>query len=178
MIYDKALHQSTFTDRPAYLTSQEEGLAGGDLWFCDYGLELSRGSRALKVWAAIKSLGTDAFGQSITDNCQQARLMGELASRSTLLELARPVISNLCCFKPLAGDADQIATRLQIEGKVVFSTTLIDGHSCLRAAIVNHRTTEADIRRAVADVESIVKECQSSRQFSSVQINQTDPSAP
>lgn len=167
MIYDRELHKSTFTARPAYLISQEQGLAGGDLWFCDYGLELSRGSRSLKIWTAIKALGTDVFGQYITDNCRQARLMGELATRSTLLELAHPVISNLCCFIPLAGDADKIAVRLQLEGKVVFSTTLIDGKSCLRAAIVNHRTTEADIRSAMAEVETIVQEVMNSEDRSS-----------
>jgi len=160
MIYDRELHKRTFTSRPSYLSSQDQGLAGGDLWFCDYGLELSRGSRALKIWAAIKACGTEAFGQSITDNCKQAALMGELASNSDVLELAHPVISNLCCFRPLAGEPDQIAARLQLEGKVVFSTTVIGGQSCLRAAIVNHRTTAADIRSAVTEVENIVRQLQ------------------
>ena len=156
LIYDKQLHLSTFTSRPDYLTSQDSGLAGGDLWFCDYGLELSRGSRALKIWAAIKALGVKAFGEAITDNCKQAALMGELASASPLLELAHPVTSNVCCFSVQHGDVDAISAELQLAGKVVFSTTFIDGKNCLRAAIVNHRTTSDDIRQAMVDVESIV----------------------
>ena len=157
LIYDKDLHLSTFTARPDYLTSQDQGLAGGDLWFCDYGLELSRGSRALKVWAAIKALGVAAFGEAITDNCKQAALMGKLARESELLELAHPVTSNVCCFSPKQGDADAIATELQLQGKVVFSTTFVDGKNCPRAAIVNHRTTSDDIRQAMFDVEKLVQ---------------------
>ena len=158
LIYDKDLHISTFTSRPDYLASQEQGLAGGDLWFCDYGVELSRGSRALKIWAAIKALGVTAFGDAITDNCKQAAYMGQLASESELLELAHPVTSNVCCFSLKKGDADVISAELQLEGKVVFSTTYIDGKNCLRAAIVNHRTTHDDVRQAMADVENIVKQ--------------------
>lgn len=153
LISDRTLHRDTFTSRPAYLAQQDQGLAGGDLWFCDYGIELSRGFKALKVWTVLQSAGTDALGQYISDNCKQAALMAELAEASQHLELARPVISNVCCFFVNQGDPDQIAAKLQLSGEAVFSTTVVDGRSCLRAAIVNHRTTDADIRHAIAAVE-------------------------
>ncbi|GGA05583.1 hypothetical protein GCM10011498_01540 [Amylibacter cionae] len=98
MIYDRSLHLDTFTSRPNYLEQQQEGLGGGDLWFCDYGLELSRGFRALKVWTAIKSIGTQAFSASITDNCKQTALMAMLVEASDVLDLSFPVSSNICCF--------------------------------------------------------------------------------
>ena len=157
LIYDRDLHRATFSSRPEYLASQTEGLAGGDLWFCDYGVELSRGFKALKVWAAIESLGTQALGASISDNCRQAALMGELAQASDLLDLALPVVSNLCCFTPRHGKAADIAAKLQLSGEAVFSTTTLNGQTCLRAAIVNHRTTSDDIRLAMAAVEREVR---------------------
>ena len=51
---DKEIHRATFTSRPSYLSDQAnndhiQGLGSGDLWFCDYGMELSRGFKALKV---------------------------------------------------------------------------------------------------------------------------------
>lgn len=156
MIYDRDLHLQTFTSRPAYLEQQDSGLGGGDLWFCDYGLELSRGFRALKVWTAVKAIGVRSFGASITDNCKQASLMSRLVEESEVLELAVPVTSNVCCFYVKSGDVNRIAAKLQVQGHAVFSTTVIGGRSCLRAALVNHRTTAADIREAIAAVEHAV----------------------
>lgn len=157
MIYDRDIHREAFSSRPSYLESQDSGLAGGDLWFCDYGLELSRGFRALKVWAAIKAIGVKAFGNAITDNCKQAHLMGELVKESDLLELVHPVVSNLCCFTANGRDPNAIAAQLQMSGEVVFSTTNIKNTPCLRAAIVNHRTTSKDVRAAILAVERLVE---------------------
>lgn len=152
LIRDSGLMRRTFSSRPEYLESQSAGLAGGDLWFCDYGLELSRGFRALKVWATVEVCGTDALGAAIADNCRQTAFMGMSVEASDMLDLAHPVISNLCCFYPKYGDASDIAAKLQLSGEAVFSTTALKGRNCLRAAIVNHRTTNEDIRLAMAAV--------------------------
>ena len=158
LIYDKELMKSTFNTRPSYLASQAAGIASGDLWFCDYGLELSRGFRSLKVWASIQAVGLKAFGETITDNCLQAQLLADLVEKSDYLELARPVVSNICCFwikneEMLPGT---VAATLQLSGVAVFSTTIVDGRECMRAAIVNHRTQQDDIRFAVVEIEKIV----------------------
>ncbi len=149
LIADSALHRAAFATRPDYLASANDGLAGGDLWFCDYGMDLSRGFSALKVWASISALGRAAFGRAITDNCRQAALMGELVDAAPELDLAVPVISNICCFYTPGHDPAALAARLQLDGTAVFSTSKVNGAPCLRAAIVNHRTTEADIRNAM-----------------------------
>jgi len=86
-----------------------------------------------------------------------AALMGALAEGSDLLELAHPVVSNLCCLTPRAGEAGDIAAALQLSGEAVCSTTRIGGREVLRAAIVNHRTTSEDIRLVVAAVEREVR---------------------
>ena len=153
MVRDGATLRAAFNTRPDYLAPQEAGLGGGDVWFCDYGPELSRGFRALKVWATVKACGTDALGAAISDNCRQAAFMAELVEATDGLTLAAPVVSNVCCFFVDGAEPDAIAARLQTEGEVVFSTTRIDGRSALRAAIVNHRTTRADIERSIAAVQ-------------------------
>ena len=48
---------------PDYLRRDVRGLAGGDPWFCDYGPELSRGFRALKVWFTLKEHGARRSGR-------------------------------------------------------------------------------------------------------------------
>lgn len=154
LMADRELHRATFALRPAYLESAVSGLAGGNLWFCDYGIELSRGFKALKVWTAIKSLGAEAMGRAITDNCKQASLMADLINDSPHLTLQHEVISNLCCFSVAKGEVTKIAADLQIAGQGVFSTITLNGIPCLRAAMVGHRTTSADIRNAIKAVEA------------------------
>jgi aromatic-L-amino-acid decarboxylase len=154
-------HRATFAERPDYLSAQEEGLGGGDPWYCDYGIELSRGFRALKVWSCLRAYGIDRLGQRITDNCRQAARMAALVDAAEELELGAPVVLNVCCFRyvrrgiaPERQDAlnRQIAIHLQRDGAAVYSTTKIGGRVFLRAAIVNHRTTMPDIDHAIAAV--------------------------
>ena len=149
---DGKLLRAAFSERPDYL-ARGEALAGGEPWFCDYGIDLSRGFRALKVWAAVCHHGSDALGAAVADNCRQASMMGLLVEGSELLELARPVVSNICVMHPRAGRAPDISAALQRNGDAVFSTTKVDGKDCLRAALTNHRTTDEDILETVAALE-------------------------
>ncbi|EGV15960.1 pyridoxal phosphate-dependent decarboxylase family protein [Thiocapsa marina] len=159
LIRDEALHRQTFAGRPAYLADQVWGLGGGEPWFFDYGIDLSRGFRALRVWAALRLHGSAAFGATISRNCALALRMAECVSTAPELELAAPVRLNVCCFRAapqgLAADAQdqlnvRIAQELQIAGSAVFSTTMVDGRIVLRAAITNHRTDQQDVDESVA----------------------------
>ena len=154
LIRDGNLHRDTFSMRPSYLAEQAEGLGGGDIWFCDYGTDLSRGFRALKVWTALQTHGLDAFSKSVTGNCEQAHHIAALADKHPRLELAAPIVSNVCVFKVVSDNISQeeldrlntaIVHHLQNTGQGVFSTTLIEGATVIRAAIVNHRTKIRDI---------------------------------
>jgi aromatic-L-amino-acid/L-tryptophan decarboxylase len=87
--------------------------------------------------------------------------MAGLVEAAEELELGAPVVLNVCCLRyapagvdPEAQDAlnRQIARHLQLEGKVVFSTTRLLGRTYLRAAIVNQRTRDEDIDFAIAAV--------------------------
>lgn len=82
--------------------------------------------------------------------------MGDLVNAAPDLRLAHPVVSNVVVFEPMGADADDIATALQLSGAAVFSTTMVAGVSCLRAALVNHRTTSDDVRAAMTAVEQAV----------------------
>ena len=66
LVRDCALHRETFAAQAAYLTRETRGLAGGDFWPCDYGPDLSRGFRALKVWFTFKVIGADGHVEHIS----------------------------------------------------------------------------------------------------------------
>lgn len=163
LIADEAAHRAAFAARPAYLEAAERGLAGGDPWFCDYGIDLSRGNRALKVWTALEMYGEAALAAAITDNCRLAALMAQEIEAHPEMGLAAPVVSNVCVFTARADLTPQaqsllnseIAQTLQERGDAVFSTTRVQGVVMLRAAITNHRSRGADIRAALAAVAAL-----------------------
>jgi aromatic-L-amino-acid/L-tryptophan decarboxylase len=151
LVRDGRLHQKTFATPAAYLRREARGLAGGAPWFCDFGPELSRGFRALKVWFTIKHFGTDRLGAVIAECCRLAVALGDRIDAEPDLERLAPIALNVVCFRHRAGDVvtREIAVALQEAGEVAPSTTTIDGRLALRAAIVNHRTAERDIAALV-----------------------------
>ena len=149
LVRDGDKHQAAFASTAAYLRREAEGLAGGAPWPCDFGPDLSRGFRALKVWFAFKTYGADAIGASILNSCRLATYLAQRVDAAPELERLAPVALNIVCFRYRATDADalntRIVTQLQTSGVAAPSTTVLDGRLAIRAAIVNHRTRAEDI---------------------------------
>jgi glutamate/tyrosine decarboxylase-like PLP-dependent enzyme len=105
-------HRSAFSERPEYLKGAERGLAAGNPWPVEYGPELSRGFRALKVWVQLAEHATAKLGALITQSCEQAAYLDELVDAHPLMALVEPVAMNLCCFRhqPEGQDAAAIDT--------------------------------------------------------------------
>ncbi|MBL4749798.1 MAG: cytochrome D ubiquinol oxidase subunit I [Amylibacter sp.] len=150
LIRDEAAHRKAFSDRPEYLRGSERGLAGGAFWAVDYGPELSRGFRALKVWAHLKEHGVAALAAVIDRNIEQAQYLENLVKITPELEMLAPVPLNICCFR-YKFDADndakneEIVVRLQESGIAVPSTTVLGGRLAIRVNLTNHRTRESDL---------------------------------
>ncbi len=149
VVRDGAAHRRAFSLSADYLTRGQRGLAGGSPWPCDFGPDLSRGFRALKVWFTLKVYGSDALGAAIGHTCQLARYLESRIGEMPRLELLAPVELNIVCFRYRSEEPDQVNERivvaLQESGIVAPSTTRIDGQVAIRAAIVNHRTSRTEI---------------------------------
>jgi aromatic-L-amino-acid decarboxylase len=152
IVRDAQKHRAAFERPAAYLRREERGLAGGTPWPCDFGPDLSRGFRALKVWMTMSAYGADALGRVAEHTCALARLLAERVDSEPLLERVAPVSLNIVCFRFRGGDdamqADIVAD-LQEDGIAAPSTTAIGGRVVIRAAIVNHRTRADDIAALV-----------------------------
>ena len=157
LIRDEAAHKAAFSDRPDYLRSAERGLAAGDFWAVDYGPELSRGFRALKVWAHLLEHGTKRLGAAISENVRQAGYLGTLVHAHPDLELLAPVLMNIVVFR--FGDSDdlnnEIVVRLQESGVAVPSTTMVNGKLAIRVNITNHRTQDADLDLLISEIVKV-----------------------
>jgi len=156
LVREAALHEKAFTAPAAYLERAERGLAAGSPWPCDLGPDLSRGFRALKVWFTLKVLGTEKLGAAISRSCALARYLEGRIAATPELELMAPVELNIVCFRYRAEDADRvneaIVVALQESGVVAPSKTRIKGHTAIRAAVVNHRTSRVEIDALVEGV--------------------------
>lgn len=160
---DEQAHRAAFASAPAYLGRAERGAAAGAPWFTDYGLELSREFRALKVWFTLRHYGIERLGASIARTCDLAAKLGERVRTSTDLEVLAPVTLNVVVFrvvKPGLDDAsldrlnENVAVAVAESGAAVLSTTLVGGKRALRACIVNHRTREDDFDVLLGAVRS------------------------
>ncbi|MGB3906449.1 MAG: pyridoxal-dependent decarboxylase, partial [Anaerolineae bacterium] len=146
-------HRRAFSLTPDYLTHTERGLAGGAVWFSDYGVQLSRGFRALKAWMSIKEHGVKKYGRLIQQNVDQARYLADLVDASPYLERLAPVSLNIVCFRFKAGHLDdeslnqlnqELLLQLHESGMAVPSNITIGGKYALRVAITNHRSQRGD----------------------------------
>lgn len=157
LVRDGAAHLATFSSRPDYLQAAERGLAAGNPWPVEYGPELSRGFRALKIWAQITEHGTEALGAMISKNCAQAQRLAGLVTAHPDLTLLAPVVSSVVCFR--FGDNDdvngEIVMQLQESGIAAPSVTTLDGQVAIRVNITNHRTQDADMDLLVEEVVRI-----------------------
>ena len=150
LVRDPALHIATFAQSLAYLTQEQRGLAGNPPWPRDLGPDLSRAFRALKVWMTLRAYGTEGIARVVENGCAAARHLAARIAREPSLELLAPVALNIVCFRVAGGASGldalnrDIVADLQEAGIAAPSTTTIGGCVAIRAALFNHRTTEAD----------------------------------
>ncbi|HQT76141.1 MAG: cytochrome D ubiquinol oxidase subunit I [Rhodospirillales bacterium 20-64-7] len=151
VVRDAAVQLDTFAADAVYLKREQRGLAGGGVWPCDIGPDLSRGFRALKVWMTLSVYGADRLGAVVQQTCDLAGILAARIDREPALERLAPVALNIVCFRYRAADGDldrlnaEIVADLQEAGIAAPSTTTVNGVLAIRAAIVNHRTLPVDI---------------------------------
>jgi glutamate/tyrosine decarboxylase-like PLP-dependent enzyme len=157
-------HRKAFALTPEYLEHTTRGIAGSDVWFSDYGLQLSRGFRALKVWMSVKEHGIKKFGRLIRQNVEQARYLEQLVRNRPELELAAPVPLNIVCFRYVAlrdsaTEIDalnkELLIRLHESGLAAPSYTTLDGKYAIRVCVTNHRSRYEDFDLLVNEVVRI-----------------------
>jgi aromatic-L-amino-acid/L-tryptophan decarboxylase len=154
LVRDEAAHRQTFSVVPQYLAHATRGLAAGEVWFNEYGIALSRGFRALRVWMALKAYGADAFGRVMDGNLALARSLADRVDLHPDLERLAPVGCDVVCLRYApagvpehALDAlnHEVVLRVQESGVAVVTDTVLGGSVAVRVAIGNHRTREDDI---------------------------------
>ena len=166
LIRNAEAHKLAFVQKANYLAKHERGLAAGPDSFSNYGLELSRNFKSLKVWMSIKEHGIDKYARLICQNIAQAFYMEMKINQQPLLEMLTPVSLNIVCFrfKQPAMNNDELNTlnkeilmTMQERGIAAPSYTILDDKYAIRLSITNHRTKAADLDIIIAATISIGK---------------------
>lgn len=153
LVKDAAAHRAAFSTDVTYLARHDRGLAAGPDPFSNYGMELSRGFKALKVWMLLKEHGVQRYGKQVRRDLEHARYLGELVEQHPALQLMAAVSLNIVCYRynpgGLAGERldilnKELLMRLHEEGIATPSFTLLNGNYTIRVAITNHRSILAD----------------------------------
>ena len=161
LIRDAKKHRDSFAITPNYLLQEKRGLSGGLDSINNYGFELSRGFKALKVWMSIKEHGRAKYAAMIAQNNRHAAYLAELVEENPYLELTAPLSMSITCFRmiqPGWGEEalqalnKEILLRLQEEGIASPSSTILNGKYTLRIANVNQRTQREDMDLLVREV--------------------------
>ncbi|CAM1342991.1 pyridoxal phosphate-dependent decarboxylase family protein [Tenacibaculum amylolyticum] len=154
LVKNAEAHRASFAITPNYLLQTKRGLAGGLDSINNYGFELSRGFKALKVWMNLKEYGIHKYAALIAKNNEQAQYLGKLVSGSKQLKLLTPVTMSIVCFQFIHKQAniqtinklnEEIIIRLQEQGIASPSSTILKGNYCIRVCIVNHKTKKNDL---------------------------------
>lgn len=161
LIRDAKKHRDSFAITPNYLLQEKRGLSGGLDSINNYGFELSRGFKALKVWMSIKEQGKAKYAAMIAQNNRHAAYLAALVEQNSYLELTAPLSMSITCFrmiqpgweeKALQELNKEILLRLQEEGIASPSSTILNGKYTLRVANTNQRTRKEDMELLVREV--------------------------
>jgi aromatic-L-amino-acid decarboxylase len=158
LVRERAALEAAFTHDESYIPHSDRE----DVHPVDRTLEYSRPLSALKLWLAFRVHGAQAIRAAIERNLRQARLLAELVREAPELELLVEPQLSAVCFRhlppgqmPPAAHNAALAAALTADGRVLLAAATVDGVPCLRACIVNHRTTEDDVRAIVAVVREL-----------------------
>lgn len=150
--------KQAFALLPEYLiTKQQDAVVN----LMDYGIQLGRRFRSLKLWMVIRAFGASGLAERIRHHCELAREFAGMVHYEGRWELMAPVTLSLVCFRyaPDGMSEDDIARvnaaimeRVNSGGKAYLSHTKVNGKYMLRLAIGNIRTDREHITTAWSEL--------------------------
>jgi aromatic-L-amino-acid decarboxylase len=154
---DEATVRRAFSLTPEYLScaaSSDEHAMN----YMDYGIQLGRRFRALKLWFALRSLGAERIRERLREHISLAQAFAQWVEAEPNWEVAAPHPFSLVCFRyhPFGVDDEAelerinagLMERVNATGRLFLSHTKIEGRYVLRLAIGNLRTSRADVEQA------------------------------
>lgn len=163
MVRNAATLESAFRILPEYLKDAEAGEE--EINFADRGEQLTRYSRALKVWLSVSYFGTEAIATAICDAMDRARLGQSLVEESRNMEVLSPAQFGIVCFRARPAEVtegeldsfnERVNSRVVAGGRFFISSTRLRGAFSLRMCTLGFRTTTEDIHTLFATISEAI----------------------
>ena len=172
---DPETARTTFAHEAEYTRVIGQG-ADEAFAFWDYGPELSRRFRALKVWMLLKGVGLRVLGDAIEKDLACARHFEKLIKDSDDFEMLAPIQLSIFCFRHLPAQLKSVVTSsaerekvesqldahnerlllaLQRDGSSYLSNARLRGRFALRGCVMNYRTTLRDMEILLDDLRRV-----------------------
>jgi aromatic-L-amino-acid decarboxylase len=160
LVRDGRWLRQTFHILPEYLADVEG--QEGEINLCDYGLQLTRGFRALKLWMSLKLFGRSAFAKAINRGFDLAEVAETIVDDMRDWEVVTPGQMGIVTFRyaPPGMPAEEVdwlngelVPTMMADGFAMISSTILRGKTVLRMCTINPRTTEADIRETLGKLD-------------------------
>ncbi len=152
--------RAAFQVLPDYLRDVAAGQDGVN--FADYGEQLTRQSRALKVWLGVKYFGLAAIRDEIDRAIDLATYAEQLLRGQPLLEVMSPAQLGVLCFRVHPAGMDdgaaldalneRVNAAVSADGRYLISSTRLRGTFTLRLCILGFRTTTSDVEGLITTV--------------------------
>ncbi len=150
-VKDEAMVRRAFGLVPEYLTTPE----GDAVNYMDYGLQLGRRFRALKLWFVLRYFGAEGIRSKLREHIELAQAFAGWVRADLDWEVVAPHSLSVVCFR-FRGAPDQsldsfnerLMHAVNATGEMFLSHTKIDGRLALRLAIGNLRTQRSDVEFA------------------------------
>ncbi len=117
--------------------------------YMDYGLQLGRRFRSLKLWFVMRYFGREGVAAILRNHIRWAQDFASWVRETPTFEVVAPVPFSLVCFRYRGPDEEnrKLLAAINAEGSTFLSHTILNGRFVLRMAVGNVRTTAADVRR-------------------------------
>ena len=158
-VRDRQLLRSAFRVTADYLRDVHRETAEVNLG--DYGIQLTRSFRALKLWLSIKTFGMAAFRKAVTRGFELAELAEYELRTKTGWEILSPAQMGIVAFRFGTDDELQgrIVAEMLREGYAFLTSTKVKRATCLRLCTINPRTTDHDIVATVQRLDACARRC-------------------
>jgi aromatic-L-amino-acid/L-tryptophan decarboxylase len=164
LVRDGALLRNAFSLVPPYLRTEPDKGIGNLPWFSEYGFQQTRGFRALKLWVTLAHAGISGLEHQIARQIALARYLERQIGETPEFELLSRGQLSIVCFRylphELAGNEEAlnalnkgIMERVQADGSVFLTNSMLGGRFALRACILHYGTTEQDIDKILPAVK-------------------------
>ena len=150
LVRDGGALRRAFEIHTDYLRDAEA--PSGTVNFADYGIQLTRATRAFKLWLSLRTFGVDAFRSAIDRTLDLAELACRRIETSETLELAAPPSLGIVCFFRRGAaerETDGLVAALEESGLGLVSSTRVHGRPALRLCVLNHTTRADDVERVL-----------------------------